>query len=529
LVHTRLDVTRVASTYPTSFFDRDWRSLGTKFDLIDDISTITKVDLYALMGGDLSRLSVARRMSWVANRQTTRLEDMAYCLLGIFGINMPLLYGEGMKAFIRLQEEILKITDDQSIFAWRDPTAKPYRDDYPEECNPQSLLAPSPDLFQYSKSISQFYVETPGPTTSTFTNKGLKVNFLVCQDSNYPSELVYMAILNCAIGRLPGHLPGIRLRRLASTSVQYARVDISLLFEFTNQGVSDASSGSNSQILADTQLRGFDPTKPQASLIEVETSEFMMLSMMIVFSGHQLIFCASERIVNDWIFMSIFVKQEPQFPPLPAFWLVMPERVSPQTQHPSKKRFGLLESFKYSNDVRQAYPPQFYDPETRTMQSQRYLGQGSKKLGALLVNYKGVDCILILGITYWESTPWCEVIESDQELGHYSFYPRDEDFWDQDSWFIIRDEDFRKRDFWYERQKRGYYEQLNRQAQPQTTILRHAFHNFNVQDVIPPTDTGTKRHRSVCKSLNLVSIVEHTTVSGREIYLLRLLFLSEEE
>jgi hypothetical protein len=227
------------------FFDRDWKSFGTKFDLIDNISTVTKIDLYAMTGGDLSRLSVARRMSWVANRQTTRLEDMAYCLLGIFGINMPLLYGEGTKAFIRLQEEILKITDDQSIFAWRDPTAKTYRDDYPEERNPQGLLAPSPELFQYSKSISQFYIETPGPATSTSTNKGLKVNFLVCQNSSYPSELVYMAILSCAIGPLPGHLPGIRLRRLASTSEQYARVDMSLLFEFANQGVSDASSGSN--------------------------------------------------------------------------------------------------------------------------------------------------------------------------------------------------------------------------------------------------------------------------------------------
>jgi len=111
--------------------------------------------------------------------------------------------------------------------------------------NHQGLLTPSPELFQYSKIISQFYIETPGPATSTSTNKGLKVNFLVCQDSSYPSELVCMAILSCAIGPLPGHLPGIRLRRLASTSEQYARVDMSLLFEFANQGVSDGSSGSN--------------------------------------------------------------------------------------------------------------------------------------------------------------------------------------------------------------------------------------------------------------------------------------------
>jgi hypothetical protein len=62
--------------------------------------------------------SVACRMSWAARRVTTRVEDEAYCLLGMFGINMPLIYGEGHRAFTRLQEEILKKSRDQSIFAW---------------------------------------------------------------------------------------------------------------------------------------------------------------------------------------------------------------------------------------------------------------------------------------------------------------------------------------------------------------------------------------------------------------------------
>jgi hypothetical protein len=47
-----------------------------------------------------------------------RIEDMAYCLLGIFDINMPMIYGEGTKAFLRLQEETLKETNDLSLFAW---------------------------------------------------------------------------------------------------------------------------------------------------------------------------------------------------------------------------------------------------------------------------------------------------------------------------------------------------------------------------------------------------------------------------
>lgn len=56
-------------------------------------------------------------MSWAAHRETTRVEDLAYCLLGIFDVNIPLLYGEGRKAFLRSQE-ILRVSHDQSLFAW---------------------------------------------------------------------------------------------------------------------------------------------------------------------------------------------------------------------------------------------------------------------------------------------------------------------------------------------------------------------------------------------------------------------------
>ncbi|GAW20942.1 hypothetical protein ANO14919_104550 [Xylariales sp. No.14919] len=68
--------------------------------------------------------SVAKRMSWAAAREATREEDRAYSLLGIFGVNMSLIYGERSKAFIRLQEEILKEIDDHSIFAWMEDRKK---------------------------------------------------------------------------------------------------------------------------------------------------------------------------------------------------------------------------------------------------------------------------------------------------------------------------------------------------------------------------------------------------------------------
>lgn len=56
-------------------------------------------------------------MSWYRKRETIRIEDEAYCLLGIFEVNMPLIYGEGRRAFRRLQEEIAKRSNDLTLFA----------------------------------------------------------------------------------------------------------------------------------------------------------------------------------------------------------------------------------------------------------------------------------------------------------------------------------------------------------------------------------------------------------------------------
>jgi hypothetical protein len=84
---------------------------------MDLLAEITGIDFAILYGDKLPSVSVARRMYWAAKRETTRAEDIAYCLTGLFDVHMPLLYGEGTKAFIRLQEEILKISDDESLFA----------------------------------------------------------------------------------------------------------------------------------------------------------------------------------------------------------------------------------------------------------------------------------------------------------------------------------------------------------------------------------------------------------------------------
>ncbi|KAK5709507.1 hypothetical protein LTR17_019734 [Elasticomyces elasticus] len=102
------------------FYNRNARFLGTKSDLAPILAYATGIHTRVIMGLDsVYDASVAQRMSWASARQTTRPEDMAYSLLGLFDVNMPLLYGEGGKAFTRLQEAIIRQSYDQSIFAWR--------------------------------------------------------------------------------------------------------------------------------------------------------------------------------------------------------------------------------------------------------------------------------------------------------------------------------------------------------------------------------------------------------------------------
>ncbi|KAI5920918.1 heterokaryon incompatibility protein-domain-containing protein [Camillea tinctor] len=113
------------------FYDQKWEYIGSKHSLRGDISYITNIDRNVLSyRNTIHECSIAQRMSWASQRRTTRTEDRAYSLMGIFDAHMPLLYGEGDKAFMRLQEEIIRRSDDHSIFAWEytenDYTIKKY-------------------------------------------------------------------------------------------------------------------------------------------------------------------------------------------------------------------------------------------------------------------------------------------------------------------------------------------------------------------------------------------------------------------
>ncbi|KAH7909485.1 heterokaryon incompatibility protein-domain-containing protein, partial [Hygrophoropsis aurantiaca] len=100
------------------FFAMDWKEIGSKASLASTISRITHVEPGVLLSRLTGEVSVLRRMSWAAQRQTTREEDRAYSLMGLFGVNMPTIYGEGNNALVRLQLEIVRTSNDQSIFAW---------------------------------------------------------------------------------------------------------------------------------------------------------------------------------------------------------------------------------------------------------------------------------------------------------------------------------------------------------------------------------------------------------------------------
>ncbi|KAL4072665.1 heterokaryon incompatibility protein-domain-containing protein [Scleroderma yunnanense] len=102
------------------FFNKHWTVIGDKRSLALSLERITRVPARVLKNGLSSHPSpsVAQIMSWACDRETTREEDRAYSLLGLFGVYMPMLYGEGRNAFRRLQLEIIRMSNDHSIFAW---------------------------------------------------------------------------------------------------------------------------------------------------------------------------------------------------------------------------------------------------------------------------------------------------------------------------------------------------------------------------------------------------------------------------
>ena len=240
------------------FFAEDWTVIGSKHSLADLVTEVANINYNALLRIEpLDEFSVAQRLSWAAERETTRVEDRAYSLLGIFDINMPTLYGEGGRAFRRLQEEIMQRTPDQSLFAWTDyglpdPNSQLYDPDatyadtgsrrFHFETMPKlhhpSLLAPSLEAFIGCAVIEslphdevvrrlRFRPDDSPATDYDFTPYGIRmelpmISFLSsdffsslgigCVDEQrmelVPSSQWYLVILGCEHRNFPGQLLG---------------------------------------------------------------------------------------------------------------------------------------------------------------------------------------------------------------------------------------------------------------------------------------------------------------------------------
>ncbi|TPX09693.1 uncharacterized protein E0L32_009032 [Thyridium curvatum] len=211
------------------FYAMDWHPIGSRTDLSSRIRSATNISdavLWRSPGLDartsLDRISVSTRMSWAAGRKTTRPEDRSYCLLGLFGIQMPLLYGEGSeRAFLRLQEEILKLSEDDTIFAWRmtadEANKKPY----------WGLLATDPDHFARRDGM-EFRV--PRVTTRTrratvLVHQGVQKDMSLIPMKADPSGTIYFALIHAVDSQSDDNrLTTIILQRVSDMRRHYVRI-----------------------------------------------------------------------------------------------------------------------------------------------------------------------------------------------------------------------------------------------------------------------------------------------------------------
>lgn len=130
------------------FYSATWTEVMDRSFWAEEITRTTNIPTELLRSSwSLAEFHpcAAEILSWASKRSTTRVEDESYCLIGLFEINMPLLYGEGTKAFARLQHEILRQSDDQSLFAWEIPR---------DITHVSSLLAPSPHSFGLLRALN---------------------------------------------------------------------------------------------------------------------------------------------------------------------------------------------------------------------------------------------------------------------------------------------------------------------------------------------------------------------------------------
>jgi hypothetical protein len=177
------------------FYSGSWVWIGSKRLLMPELHDLTEIDESILSGAPLSSVSVGERMRWAAYRETTREEDIAYCLMGIFDVNMPMLYGEGSKAFIRLQEEIIKECDDHSLFAWQASLQSEI------DAPIRGVLAQTPREFAGCRDVVPFRDLGESNTLNgghiILTSRGLRITSTTARGESWYKMQTILLGLNC--------------------------------------------------------------------------------------------------------------------------------------------------------------------------------------------------------------------------------------------------------------------------------------------------------------------------------------------
>jgi len=210
------------------FYNSEWGCLGTRGTLRTMIEKITGIPRQILLGiTDLRSASVAQRMSWAAGRETKRKEDLAYCLLGVFDVTMPMIYGEGGdQAFLRLQDQILRTTRDDSILAWgfigpeQALINSPDQTDQVGQVTARRILATAPSDFTHSGDIVCREQSSTPPNPLDIAGGSLRLYLSLL--TTYSSGVV--GLLNCGPRHDPQRRVGIPLAQIASgASNEYVR------------------------------------------------------------------------------------------------------------------------------------------------------------------------------------------------------------------------------------------------------------------------------------------------------------------
>ncbi|KAF7532351.1 hypothetical protein G7054_g8017 [Neopestalotiopsis clavispora] len=213
------------------FVDQAWRRIGNRETWAVEIEEASRIEARHLTNfspTNFTSCSIAMRFSWASSRETTVEEDETYSLLGLFGISLPLIYGEGRwRAFNRLQRELITVYNDDSIFAWKVPRSLNGRSTESHETANKygrGILAPSIREYWDASGIEAFGFYD---NRFSMTNKGLEIHAKRWRRKDNIS--LYLIRLNCGCG--DSNRLAIPLEHVNDT---YDRIHLGEIYEMKN-------------------------------------------------------------------------------------------------------------------------------------------------------------------------------------------------------------------------------------------------------------------------------------------------------